>query len=438
MASHPTSKGRTGYDPEDMTHPPAHDWDPAEAIDRLEADFSEWEGRIHAFVEEPGRFDRLRTEAAALQHRFPTPAARPPLFGLRLGVKDIFNVDGLETRAGTTLPPSEFAGPEAPCVTRLKQAGALVVGKTVTTEFAYLANGPTRNPRDLEHTPGGSSSGSAAAVAAGLCDAALGTQTVGSLMRPAAFCGVNAMKPSKGRIDDRGIVALAPTLDHVGCLGANLDVVETVVATMTEDWVPVENVEPPVLGIPDDDYLRHAEDSGRAHFGMVCTLLESMGFVLIETDALADFEALHEAHMDLCAIEAADVHRTWRANHQKEYDPRTLSLLDRAEAVDEARRRIALEQPKQLRAQLEALMKNQAIDLWIAPGATGPAPLGIGSTGSGILNGPWTNAGLPTVSLPAGRTADGLPMGVQAIGAFNRDERTLAQARQLEPILNTP
>ncbi|MAJ46688.1 MAG: hypothetical protein CBC35_05185 [Planctomycetes bacterium TMED75] len=421
-----------------MTHPPAHDWNPTETIDQLEVDFAEWEDRIHAFVEEPGRFDRLRTEADDLLHRFSSPDERPPLFGLLLGVKDIFNVDGLETRAGTTLPPSEFAGSEAPCVTQLKQAGALIVGKTVTTEFAYLANGPTRNPRDLEHTPGGSSSGSAAAVAAGLCDAALGTQTVGSLMRPAAFCGVNAMKPSKGRIDDRGIVALAPTLDHVGCLGADLDVVEAVVAVMTGDWVAVENAKQPVLGIPGDDYLHHAEDSGRAHFGMVCTLLESMGFTLIETEALEGFEDLHEAHMDLCAIEAAAVHRTWRSNHQKEYDPRTLSLLDRAEEVDEARRRIALEQPTQLRTDLEARMKDEGIDLWIAPGATGPAPLGIGSTGSGILNGPWTNAGLPTVSLPAGRTADGLPMGLQAIGAFNQDERALAQARQLEPVLNTP
>ena len=421
-----------------MHQPPAHDWDFDETIDQLERRFGEWEERIHAFVEEPGRFERLREDARALAERFADPATRPPLFGLLLGVKDIFNVDGLETRAGTTLPPDEFTGPEAPCVTALKEAGALIVGKTVTTEFAYLANGPTRNPRDLEHTPGGSSSGSAAAVAAGLCDAALGTQTVGSLMRPAAFCGVNAMKPSKGRIDDRGIVALAPSLDHVGCLGENLDVVEAVVGTMVGNWKTVEQIAPPVLGIPSEDYLRHAEDSGRAHFGMVCTMLESMGFTLVETDALDGFEALHEAHMDLCAIEAAEVHRDWRAQYEREYDPRTTALLDRAEEVDDTRRTIALEQPRRLREQLEALRERTAIDLWIAPGATGPAPLGIGSTGSGILNGPWTNAGLPTVSLPAGRTADGLPMGVQVIGAFDRDEAALAHARHLEPVLNTP
>ena len=421
-----------------MHQPPAHDWDFDETIDQLERRFDEWEGRIHAFVEEPGRFERLRKDARALDERFADPATRPPLFGLLLGVKDIFNVDGLETRAGTTLPPDEFAGPEAPCVTALKEAGALIVGKTVTTEFAYLANGPTRNPHDLEHTPGGSSSGSAAAVAAALCEAALGTQTVGSLMRPAAFCGVNAMKPSKGRIDDRGVVALAPTLDHVGCLGRNLDVVEAVIATMVADWTPVASTDLPTLGIPAEDYLRHAEDSGRTHFGMVCTLLESMGFTLVETDALDGFESLHEAHMDLCAIEAAAVHRDWRSSYEKEYDPRTISLLDRAAEVDASRRTTACEQPRRLRDQLEEQRSHHGIDLWIAPGATGPAPLGIDPTGSGILNGPWTNAGLPTVSLPAGRTADGLPMGVQVIGGFNRDEATLAQARRLEPILNTP
>ena len=421
-----------------MTHPPAHDWDFRQAIDQLERQFEESEPQIHAFVEEPGRFERLRSDAQALVERSADAGSSLPLAGLFLGVKDIFNVDGLETRAGTSLPASEFAGPEAPCVTRLRKAGALVVGKTVTTEFAYLANGPTRNPHDLEHTPGGSSSGSAAAVAAGLCDAALGTQTVGSLMRPAAFCGVNAMKPSKGRIDDRGIVALAPTLDHVGCLGKTLDVVEAVVGTMSAHWTPVEAIDPPVLGIPSEDYLRHAEDSGRTHFGMVCTLLESMGFTLVETEALEQFETLHETHMDLCAIEAAEVHRDWRARHEPEYDPRTIALLDRAAEVDDTRRTTALEQPARLREQLEACRQHRGIDLWIAPGATGPAPLGIGSTGSGLLNGPWTNAGLPTVSLPAGRTADGLPMGVQVIGGFDQDEATLARARHLEPVLNTP
>ncbi|MEE2681107.1 MAG: amidase [Planctomycetota bacterium] len=421
-----------------MTWPPEPDWNPERVIDRLEERFGEWEPRIHAFVEEPRRFERLRGEARELADRFPDPSTRPPLFGLLLGVKDIFNVEGLETRAGSTLPAEEFAGPEAPCVTALREAGALVVGKTVTTEFAFLANGPTRNPHDLEHTPGGSSSGSAAAVAAGLCDAALGTQTVGSLMRPAAFCGINAMKPSKGRIDDRGIVALAPTLDHVGCLGGNLEVTEAVIGTMVADWTPVESVKRPTLGLPSEDYLRHAEDSARTHFGMVCTLLESMGFTLIETDALAAFESLHEAHMDLCAIEAAEVHRDWRSRYEQEYDPRTIALLDRAEEVDESRRTIALKHPGQLRTQLAEHREQHGIDLWIAPGATGPAPLGIESTGSGLLNGPWTGAGLPTVSLPAGRTADGLPMGVQVIGGFNRDEATLAQARRLEPVLNTP
>ncbi|MEC8818767.1 MAG: amidase, partial [Planctomycetota bacterium] len=187
-----------------MDHERTPDQSIEDVLQRVEAAFEAREGLVHAFVEEPGRFERLRREARDLERRFPEDSVRPPLFGLAVGVKDIINVEGLPTRAGTSLPPELFAGPEAPCVRRLREAGALVVGKTVTTEFAYLAPGPTRNPHDPDHTPGGSSSGSAAGVAAGLCDAALGTQTVGSLMRPAAFCGVHAMKPSKGRVPDAG------------------------------------------------------------------------------------------------------------------------------------------------------------------------------------------------------------------------------------------
>jgi Asp-tRNA(Asn)/Glu-tRNA(Gln) amidotransferase A subunit family amidase len=158
-------------------------------LDKLETRLATVEPHVHAFVPEVGRFERLRREAQALLVRYPDPTERPPLFGLLLGVKDIFHVDGLPTQAGSQLPLDVLAGEESAVVTAMRQAGALVLGKTVTAEFAYFAPGPTRNPHNLAHTPGGSSSGSAAAVAANLCPVALGTQTIGSVNRPAAFCG---------------------------------------------------------------------------------------------------------------------------------------------------------------------------------------------------------------------------------------------------------
>jgi Asp-tRNA(Asn)/Glu-tRNA(Gln) amidotransferase A subunit family amidase len=142
---------------------------------------------LEALLPEEDRRARLQNDAQALQARYPDPASRPPLYGIPIGVKDTFRVDGFPTQAGSQLPPNLFAGTEAECVTLLRAAGALILGKTVTTEFAYFEPGPTRNPHHLEHTPGGSSSGSVAAVAAGLCPLALGTQVIGSTIRPAAY-----------------------------------------------------------------------------------------------------------------------------------------------------------------------------------------------------------------------------------------------------------
>ena len=158
-------------------------------LGQLEKLFLEREPIVQSFLPEEGRFDRLRQEARDLQKKYPQPMRRPPLFGLPIGVKDIFHVNGFVTRAGSTVPVDELAGREAASIRVLKEAGVLVMGKTVTTEFAYFAPGPSRNPNHPEHTPGGSSSGSAAAVAAGLCPIATGTQTIGSIITACVLFG---------------------------------------------------------------------------------------------------------------------------------------------------------------------------------------------------------------------------------------------------------
>lgn len=403
-------------------------------IDSLQQRFEEIEPRIHAFLEEPDRFVRLRRDAQELAERFPDQNSRPPLFGVPLAIKDIFNVDGFETRAGTTLPPETFKGPEAPCVTALKNAGALVLGKSVTTEFAYLAPGPTRNPHDLEHTPGGSSSGSAASVAAGLAPLALGSQTVGSLIRPAAYCGICAFKPSHERIDIAGVLPLGPSADHVGLLASDIASLAMATPVIVNDWRGEPTVNQPVLGVPHENFLGQAENSARAHFGMACELLDVAGFDLRYTDALAGFEELFEQLLDLVAIEAAEIHADWRMQWEKKYDPRTLKLLDRARNVNDERRSEVHATRLELRLELEHLMQQNGIDVWISPAATSPAPLGLGSTGSGAMNAPWSHAGMPTTALPAGRSTEGLPMGIQVTGRFDEDEQTVAYSRLLEPL----
>ena len=263
--------------------------DLGQRIDELAAHFDEREARVLSLMPEANRFERLRREADALLAKHPDPASRPALFGALLGVKDVFRVDGFETRAGSRLPPSTFAGPEASSVTRLRRAGALVLGKTVSTEFAYFAPGPTHNPHDPERTPGGSSSGSAAAVGAGLCDVALGTQTIGSVTRPASFCGVVGFKPSFGRVPTDGIIPLAPGLDHVGCFtadvrGARLAAAELLGAALDSPSAPERTR--PRLAIPVGPYLDRADAEGRKHFEGVCLHLRSSGYELVDLPAM--------------------------------------------------------------------------------------------------------------------------------------------------------
>src|SRR5205807_802532 len=213
---------------------------------------------IHALLPEPGRRQRLLSEAEALQKRFPDPVSRPPLYGILLGVKDIFHVDGFPTRAGSQLPTELFAAPEAACVTLLRNAGALILGKTISAEFAWIEPGPTRNPYNLEHTPGGSSSGSAAAVAAGFCPLALGTQTIGSTIRPAAFCGIVGFKPTYGRISTDGLIKCAESVDTVGLFTQDVAGIALVASLLCEGWQAVEiseSTQLPGLGVPDGPYL---------------------------------------------------------------------------------------------------------------------------------------------------------------------------------------
>lgn len=405
-------------------------------IEQLQTHFERREPDVLALVEEEGRFERLRADAAALLRRYPEPEMRPPLFGAALGVKDIFHVDGLETRAGSKLPVEELQGPEGAVVTALKKAGALVLGKTVTTEFAYFAPGPTRNPHDPAHTPGGSSSGSAAAVGAGLCPLALGTQTIGSVNRPAAFCGVVGFKPSYERISRAGVIPLSPSLDHVGLFTADVFGVTLAASLVLANWQPAARHERAVLAIPQGPYLQRASQEGLAHFEATCAALVQAGFELKEVRAFGDFEAIETRHMALMSAQAAQVHDAWFSKYDHLYHAKTAALLTRGAMVSDADLSAAKEARLTLRRQLMDLVAAEQFDLWITPAAPGVAPAGLQSTGDPVMNLPWTQSGLPSLTLPSGYNEQGLPFGLQVVGPWHGDELLLAQAQEIATVLN--
>lgn len=389
------------------------------------------EQQILAFVPEEGREERLREEFAALLEQYPDPENRPPLFGLWVGVKDIFHVQGLVTRAGSQLPASLLQGKQATVVTQLKQAGALIIGKTVTTEFAYFAPGPTRNPHNLGHTPGGSSSGSAAAVAAGLCEVAIGTQTIGSINRPAAFCGVVGFKPSYDRVSRAGVIPLAPSLDHVGFFAQQVAMLLPVAAQTCTNWQPCSPTTLPVLGVPTGVYLEQASAEGLAHFQSFCARLRKQGYVVKEMPAFSNFPDIVERHYNLVAAEAATVHAHWFAEYSPLYHPKTAELIRRGQTISTAQVEFARQARLELRTELAEQMQREGVDLWVTPSAVGTAPKGLESTGNPVMSLPWTQAGLPTVTVPAGFGQNGLPLGIQLIGQWYQDERLLVWAEGL-------
>jgi Asp-tRNA(Asn)/Glu-tRNA(Gln) amidotransferase A subunit family amidase len=410
-------------------------------VDEAQARIERLEPALHALVPEDDRFERLRLEARAQLARYPAATASlhaphtSSLFGVLVGVKDIFHVDGWPTRAGSRLPPEVLQGPEADSVTRLKNAGALLLGKTVTTEFAHFMPGPTRNPRNTDHTPGGSSSGSAAAVAAGYCELALGTQTIGSIIRPASFCGVIGLKPTYGRVSTHGVIPLAPSLDHVGCFAANLDIIIRAARVMYTTWNDTAvAVRRPVLGVPEGPYLARASTDTLCWFEGVCRALQKEGFECRRVPVMTDFAEIYERQQLILAAEAAREHAAWFHSYEDLYGLKTADLIRRGRSITRAQLETALDARDGFRDELRACMRDAGIDAWICPSATGPAPRGLDSTGDPVMNLPWTQVGFPAINLPTRTAAGGLPLGLQVVADWQRDEQLVAYARELQRV----
>jgi Asp-tRNA(Asn)/Glu-tRNA(Gln) amidotransferase A subunit family amidase len=404
------------------------------------------EGTVKALLPEPGRRTRLLVEAAALESSYPDPAKRPPLYGVLVGVKDIFAADGFETKAGSKLPAKLFEMPQGPVVSALKRAGALILGKTVTTEFAYFAPGPTTNPWDASRTPGGSSSGSAAAVAAGFCSLALGTQTIGSISRPAVYCGIAGWKPSYERTSREGVVPFSPSVDHVGLFAPDAAGIALAASLITAGW----NADAysstaghyarrrPILAVPDGPFLAQAESAALEAFESTVARLSGSGFSIVRIETFEDIIEINERHRRIAAAEKARVHSAWFKEYGSLYAPVTGEFIAKGQAVDDNQLELDKAGRLSLRTMLERMLEEAGADYWISPAAPGPAAVGLDSTGSPVMNLPWTHAGMPTLAIPTCMHVQGMPVGLQLAGNFGTDEALLALGQLVESCLAVP
>lgn len=387
-------------------------------LDRVEAR----DGDIHAFVHVD------RDAALARARALDAGPLRGPLHGLPLGVKDLFDTADLPTTYGSSIYSGHRPAADAAAVALCREAGAVVLGKTVTTEFAYFHPGPTCNPRHLGHTPGGSSSGSAAAIADCMLPLALGTQTAGSIIRPAAFCGVVGYKPSGGRVSRAGVKSLSETLDTVGGFGRSVRDAALLGAVLTGDerLLEVGQATAPRLGLCRTPEWRQVDpDTDRALVD-AAVVLAPQAAAFAETalpDHLPDLVSLQKAVM---AFEMARALSHERLHHRDRLSARLVALLDEGVAISGVRHADHLEQTRLAQCRIDALFDR--FDALIAPSAIGEAPAGLDSTGDSVFCRGWTLLGLPCVHLPFTTGSTNLPIGLQLVGRHGDDHRLLAVA----------
>ncbi|MDB5362844.1 MAG: Aspartyl-tRNA(Asn) amidotransferase subunit Glutamyl-tRNA(Gln) amidotransferase subunit [Rhodospirillales bacterium] len=353
------------------------------------------------------------------------------LHGVPIGIKDIMATHDLPTRCGSPIYRDWQPPHDAAVVALARRAGALVVGKTVTTEFAYFGAGPTVNPHDAARTPGGSSSGSAAAVGAGMVPLATGTQTAGSIVRPAAFCGIVGYKPSFGLIDPAGVKPLAVTLDTIGVLGASVADVALFVEAVTglDLRAAAERADRPRrIGLCRSPAWDAASAEMQAAFLSLPGRLA--GAELVECELPAEVAAVLAAQKRIMAFEAAHA-LAYEADAQwPRLSPKLQELLTEGRATsraDYARDRALV---PRLAAALDAIFAG--VDVLISPSAAGVAPLREAGTGDPLFNRLWTLAGTPAINVPGLRDPAGLPLGVQVVAPVGRDAAAIEAAAWLE------
>ena len=366
-----------------------------------------------------------------------------PLHGVPIGIKDIIDTSDMPCECGSVLRAGRLPVDDAAVVARLRAAGAVIMGKTATTEFATYAPAKTRNPHDREHTPGGSSSGSAAAVAAGMVPLALGTQTNGSVIRPAAFCGTYGFKPTHGLIPRTGILALSRALDHVGVFARNLEDVALACEPLAgfdpgdpdtrpratipfRELAAAEPPLPPLLGFVKTPLWDRVSPDAREAFG---ELVGALGARVVELELPQSSLAALDLDRTIMEAEmAANLIIEYERGRERLSAP-LRGQLERGRAIAAFDYQKALSSIARLNEGFEEIFER--CDVLLSPAAPGTAPQGLDSTGDPAFCTLWTLCGMPSLSMPLMTGADGLPLGVQVVGPRGSDARLLRTARWL-------
>ena len=393
---------------------------PAETLAESEARIAEHEPKIQAFASRP---DTLAP-------------GEGPLAGIACGVKDIVDTADLPTQMGSPIYAGWRPRADAPIVMALKAAGATVAGKTHTTAFAFLDPAPTFNPHDATVSPGGSSAGSAAAVAAGMIPLAIGTQTGGSVIRPASYCGVAAIKPSYALLPTVGVKPFSWSLDTLGLMAATADDAGLALAAITgraELDAPAANLAGLRIGIHLQAYAGAPEPASLAALERFRELAAAAGAVLVPHEGSVALAEAFDAHGPLQDYEATQALAFEYAHHRDALPPKLRAYLDGARAVtpgqyDEARRRSR-------RGRDAARAFFAEVDVVVTFAAPGEAPDTRDSTGDSRFNRLWTLLGVPCATVPVARGPRGLPTGVQVIAGFGRDEQVVAVAKAIENLV---
>jgi Asp-tRNA(Asn)/Glu-tRNA(Gln) amidotransferase A subunit family amidase len=407
-----------------------------EALERLAA--TETDLRAWVRVDRTGALQAARQLDELPGRQLPgreLPTRELPLRGIPFGVKDIIDVRGMPTECGSPLRAGRVAAADAWVVDRLRRAGAIPLGKTVTTEFAYFAPGPTRNPHDLTRTPGGSSSGSAAAVAAGVVPLALGSQTAGSLTRPAAFCGVAGFVAPVGRWPTTGITGLSHRLDAPGLLTrtvADLRLVHAALSGTSRAPAATRTPDRPRLLVWAATELGDVEQPMRAAVGQAAGAARAVGAETGVLDSAGWTPGLVGAHTTVMAFESARALAA-EAEQPDQLSEQLSELLDKGARTTVSAYREALAVAARGRADILAtLVRTDAI---LGPAALGPAPRGLAATGNPVLSRPWQLLGLPVLTVPGYVDAAGLPLGLQLIGHPHRVDRLFEIGEWIERLV---
>ena len=374
------------------------------------------------------------------------------LHGLPIGIKDIIDTADYPTERGTVLHQGRQPDRDATLVSLLKEAGAIILGKTVSTEMAVYAPGKTRNPHNPEHTPGGSSSGSAAAVAAAMVSLSVGTQTNGSVIRPAAYCGVYGYKPSFGRISRHGVLEQSPPLDTIGVFArdlADLALIADVLMRYDAQDSAMIPIAPPCI-----TRIMAQEVPANPHFAFVRSpvwdqveevtrdglreLIDATNQAQQKTIDIVDlpplFDDLHEDHRRLMEGDLARSFADEYKRGKEELSPVLREMIERGQQVSSDDYDNALARMQEYNAFLEQVFED--FDAILTPSTAGPAPAGLTATGSPVMNTIWTFCGTPALNVPLLQSAEGLPIGVQVVGAKDDDARLFRSTRWLLNILN--